>query len=338
MATIRDIAKEAEVSAATVSRILNNDASLNASAKTRQRVIQIAKELGYTKKNRNTSKAAFTLGIVQWFSAKQELEDSYYLMIRKGIEDFCIRNCIQTVRAFKSDLNYLEQLSGVDGLICIGKFSRHEVEKLMDVSKNIVFLDMPLEDYSVTTFTLDFQMAVSTAMDYLTSLGHTRIAYLGGKEYVEETVEFQDERKEAYLSYCEKHWLSGEALLKEGSYTIESGYEMMHELLEEPQIPTAVFAASDNIALGAIKAIQEKGLCIPDDISIIGFDDLEICSYTTPALTTIHAPAYDMGQYGVNFLFAASNLSSDTPIKVKMPCTLKERESCKALRNCTEIT
>lgn len=259
------------------------------------------------------------------------MKDNYYLLIRKGIEDFCVQNCIQIVRAFKSDINYLEQLQGVDGLICIGKFSKKEADRFLTISQNIVFLDMPLDDYSVTTFTLDFKMAVNSLMDYLTQSGHTAIAYLGGKEYTEGSEEFFDERKEAYISYCRKHNIYHPNLIKEYSYSIESGYTMMSELIQEGNIPSAVFAASDHIAFGAMKALTENNLRIPDDVSIIGFDNLDICNYTTPSLTSMHAPAYEMGQYGVNFLFAASNLSTATPVKVKIPCRLVERESCRKL-------
>lgn len=328
MATIKDIAEMADVSVATVSRILNNDATLKTSMETKQKVMEAAKRLNY-KKTRRQTKAAFKLGIVQWFSAEQETKDSYYLSVRKGIEDFCMKNCIQMVRAFKSDLNYTEQLQNVDGLICIGKFGDKEIKKLKKISKNIVFLDMSVADYSVTSFSLDFKMAVNTAMDYLTDKGHNKIAFLGGKEYLEDNLLFDDERKKSYVSYCQKHEMEWEKYLKEGVYSIESGYELMMELIKENNIPTAVFAASDYIAFGAMKAIKENGLKIPGDISIIGFDDADICDYTMPALTTIHAPAYQMGQYGVNFLFAASNLSIAEPVKVKMPCRLVERESCK---------
>ena len=332
MATIKDIAEMANVSVATVSRILNNDATLKTSLETKQRVIEAAKKLKYKKSSRQT-KASFKLGIVQWSSAEQEMKDSYYLSVRRGIEDFCIKNCIQIVRAYKSDMNYTEQIQDVDGIICIGKFGENEIQKLVSISKNIVFLDMSVDDYSATTFSLDFKMAVNIAMDYLMEKGHKKIAFLGGKEYLEDGIVFHDERKKTYISYCEKHNLEPELYRKEGSYSIESGYDMMNELIREKKIPTAVFAASDHIAFGAMKAIKENGLKIPDDISIIGFDDADICDYTTPGLTTIHAPAYDMGQYGVNFLFADSNLSISTPINVKMPCRLVERESCKSLFN-----
>ncbi|MCI8957249.1 MAG: LacI family DNA-binding transcriptional regulator [Eubacterium sp.] len=327
MATIRDIAKMAGVSASTVSRILNNDVSLKTSFETKQKVLETAKKLNY-KKNVKQKKAAFKLGIVQWFSPEQETKDSYYFMIRKGIEDFCIKNCIQIVRAFKSDVNYMEQLENVDGLICIGKFSSDEVNRFMKVSNNIVFLDMEIEEYSVTTFSLDFKKAVYDVMEYLERRGHNKIGFLGGKEFVEQGVIFDDDRKKYYLKYCNKHHLDSNKYLKEGTYSVEAGYEMMSELIQEKNIPTAVFAASDHIAIGAMKAIKEKGLRIPEDISLIGFDDVDLCEFTTPTLTTVHAPAYDMGQYGVNYLFAASNLTLSTPIKAKMSCEIVERESC----------
>lgn len=330
MATIRDIANMAGVSITTVSRILNNDATLSTSMETKQKVLEAAKKLNYIKTGKST-RAAFKLGIVQWFSAEQEMKDSYYLSVRNGIEDFCIKNCIQIVRAFKTDMNYMEQLRSVDGLICIGKFSKKEIKSLIKISDNIVFLDMPVEDYSVTTFTLDFKGAVNQVMDYLVSEGHTEIAFLAGKEYVEGNVAFNDERIKAYKSYCVRHQLDSKKYLMEGSYSIESGYEMMTELMKKEDLPTAVFAASDYIAFGAMKAIKDHGMRIPEDISVVGFDDAEICNYTTPSLTTVQAPAYEMGQYGVNFLFAASNLSAETPVKVKMPCRLVKRESCKTI-------
>jgi LacI family transcriptional regulator len=125
-----------------------------------------------------------------------------------------------------------------------------------------------------------------------------------------------------------KHKLEYKQFMREGSFTTASGYEMMSELLEGNDIPTAVFTASDTMAVGAMKAIEEKGLQIPEDISVVGFDDIELCNYTTPALTTVHAPAYDMGQHGANFLYGASNLSITTPIKAKLPCQLVKRASC----------
>ena len=331
MATIKDVAKLAQVSPSTVSRILNEDPTLSTSLETKKKVINAAKELKYNK-SKKMSKAIFTLGIIQWFSEQQEAKDNYYLKVRRGIEDFCVKNCINVVRTFKSNPNYLEQIEDADGIICIGKFSNEEVEKFMSITKNIVFLDMSFHDYKATTFSLDFEMAVNEALTYLIELGHKEIAFLGGREFLGEendNVVYEDYRKKAFIKFCEKNEIDYDKYLIEGRYSMESGYQMMNEILEKKQLPTAVFAASDQIAFGAMKAIREHDLNIPEDISLIGFDDLEMTRYTAPALTTLHA--YEMGQYGVNSLFAASNLAIKTTIKVKLPCHLVVRDSCMAI-------
>lgn len=329
MATLKDIAQAAGVSAGAVSRILNHDPTLSASPETKQRVFDIAKELNY-QKSRNRDKALFKMGILQWFSAEQEMADSYYLLVRQGIEDYCQKHSLGVVRAFQSDAASIEQLKGVNGLICIGKFSGEEIRTFMEICQNIVFLDMPVLEEEITTLTMDFQSAVFEALDHLTALGHKKIAYLGGKEYVGEQELFSDERKTAFLSYMKEHQLDTDFIF-EDSFSAASGYQMMLELFQQPELPTAIFAASDAIAFGAMRAIQEKGLSIPEDISIIGFNDTEMSAYTTPPLTTIHAPAYDMGQHGANLIYAATNLNISTPLKAKLPCRLVLRESCKKL-------
>ena len=268
------------------------------------------------------------MGILQWFSAEQEMQDSYYLLVRQGIEDFCQKHSIGIVRAFQSDISSINTLQEVDGLICIGKFSDEEIQKFIGICNNIVFLDMPVQDYKITTLTMDFKSAVYDALDYLTKLGHQRIAYLGGNEYVGNQELFIDERKQAFVTYMRNRGLDS-ASIYEGAFSTTSGYQLTQELLENEELPTAIFAASDAIAFGAMRAIQEKGLSIPDDISIIGFNNSEMSSYTTPALTTISAPAYDMGQHGANLIYAATNLNINTPLKAKIPCQLVKRESCK---------
>ena len=199
MATIKDIANAAGISAGAVSRILNNDPTLSVSPETKKRVLEIAQELNY-QKSRNRDKSIFKMGILQWFSAEQEMQDSYYLLVRQGIEDFCQKHSIGIVRAFQSDAASIATLQDVDGLICIGKFSDEEIHKFIDICKNIVFLDMPVSDYNITTLTMDFKAAVYDALDYLTELGHKRIAYLGGKEYVGNQELFTEERKQAFIA------------------------------------------------------------------------------------------------------------------------------------------
>ena len=161
MATIKDIASAAGVSAAAVSRILNNDETLNVSPETRQKVLDTARELHYVKRGRPSVKSLFTLGIIQWFSSQQELEDNYYLLIRQGIEDYCLSHNIQIVRTYKSDINYMDVLKDVDCLICIGKFSQEEISYLYEMNSCILFLDMPVNDDRISTIIPDFGEAVT---------------------------------------------------------------------------------------------------------------------------------------------------------------------------------
>ena len=329
MATIRDIAKESGVSAGAVSRILNNDTSLNVASDTRTRVLEIAKKLNYIKKPRANSpkRSAFTMGIVQWYTAEEELKDNYYLRARQGIEDYCTHRSIDVVHVFPDDTDTSERLSQVDGLICLGKFSKIEVQTFIKTCSNTVFLDMPLEDYNITSISMDFRHAVNRVMDYLISLGHEKIGFLGGIEYVG-TEQLIDARTQAYKRYLAYHKLHCEHLMREGSFSSQSGYEMMNDLIDSGELPTAVFAVSDSIAIGAMRAIHEKGLKIPEDISIIGFNNEETCAFMNPPLTTVNAPSYDMGQHGANLVYASSNLNIHTPLHAKIPCDLVIRSSC----------
>ena len=231
MATIKDIARIANVSAAAVSRILNQDETLNVAPETKQKVLDTAKKLNYVKRNRIVNKSIFTLGIVQWFSSQDELADSYYLLIRQGIENYCTAGNIRIVRTYKSDLNYTDSLKDVDCLICIGKFSKNEISYFKKLNPNILFLDMPVEDPGVSTVTMDFHQAVSLAVDYLSGLGHTEVGFLTGIEYLEDGEVFPDERYREFVRCCEEKHLHYEPYTKKGSFRLESGYEMMCELI-----------------------------------------------------------------------------------------------------------
>lgn len=332
MATIKDIAVSAGVSSATVSRILNNDNTLNVSPDTRQKVLDSAHALNYKKKSRASNKSVYTLGIVQWFSPQQEMEDNYYLLIRQGIEDFCMQHCIHVVRTYKADVNYMDALKNVDALICVGKFSKNEIKHFQEITNSIIFLDMPIDDINVSTITLDFEHAMKTALDYLASLGHQKIGFLGGKEYLADQQLFPDMRKTLFSKYCQKHNIIYEPYILEEAFTIESGCFMMNQLLESKDLPTAIVASSDPIAIGALRALNNSGIRVPDDISLMGFDDTSLSSFTTPPLTTIHAPAYDMGNFGANIVFNILRLQPATAMKIKLPCQLMERQSCRKIQ------
>jgi len=333
MTTIRDLALEAGISPGAVSRILNHDATFSASEQTRRKVFDVAEKLHYIKKTSpNASSGTLTFGILQWYSIRQELEDPYYLSIRLGAEKYCSANNINVIRSFKGDSDFFSNLHNVDGLICIGKFSDSEIVQFSSVSENFILVDMYTTRILHNSITLDFENATLDALTYLTSLGHKHIGYLGGREYTDDKTLYFEPRKAFFEEFCKRHLIEYSPYLLEDTYTIKSGYDMMSELIANGKLPTAIFTASDSIALGAIRALSEHGYHIPSDISIIGFDNINAAAYSTPPLTTISAPSELMGEYASNFLATSHDfyVKYKIPIQIKLPCFLKKRSSCAA--------
>ena len=181
-----------------------------------------------------------------------------------------------------------------------------------------------------STITLDFNKAVTDALKYLKALNHKKIGFLGGKEYIDDSVLYHDNRKEVFIDFCNQNNIIYEPYLLEGEFSNESGYTMMIDMINQGDLPTAIFCASDPIAIGALRALQERNIRVPEDISLIGFDDIKAASFTTPPLTTVFAPADLMGEYGANIVYnLLSKYSSPTPVQITLPCVLIERESCK---------
>ena len=171
-------------------------------------------------------------------------------------------------------------------------------------------------------------------MDYLQLSNHQKIGFLGGKELLDDNTIYPDPRKEVFIKYCNDHNITYETYLYEDAFTTESGYTMMVEMISKKDLPTAIFCASDPIAIGALRALLEHNIKVPEDISLIGFDDIKAASFTNPPLTTVYAPATLMGEYGASIVYhILSKYSSPAPMKIVLPCTLIERESCKVIKN-----
>lgn len=328
MATLKDIAKLAGVSSASVSRILNNDPTLNVPLETKQRVFHAAQELGYQKKKKKFDDNVMSVGIIQWFSPIQETEDPYYLSIRQGVEEFCFQNKIAIKRAFQTDIDYLASLEGVEGLICIGKYSHADMDTFRNLCPNLIYLDMNIDPIHECSIVLDFKNAMKSVIQYLSQLQHRTIGYLGGLEYTGQEL-YPDVRKKYFIRFCEEEHIDFQDYIIEDAFSIESGFNMMSELIQKNKIPSALFAASDPIAIGAMRALNQNGIRIPEDISIIGFDNINTANYTSPPLTTIFAPTFDMGYMGARMIYDAFQRNENiSPVRIQMPCFLIERESC----------
>ena len=343
MATIKDIATRAGVSIATVSRVLNYDETLNVSDSTKKKILEISEELDYvTLRERKTKKQEpIKIALVDKLTEKQQLEDPYFLSIRIGIERRCFEEQIQYIRIDRDgQYNFPEDLNGI---IAIGNFEKEEIEVLKTHSNVIIFVDSSPDEDLYDSVISDFHKAVVTALEYLTSIGHKEIGYLGGQLLNDSQMPL-DLREQAYRDYMSRigNLNNDHIMLKDLQHydrysTHADGYMLMKEALAKEKVPGAFFIQSDSMAIGAYKAINEAGLQIPSDISIIAFNDISIAKYMSPALSSIKIFTKFMGEAAVDLFLERIKNGREICKKVVIPTKLKIRESCSEVKSSSSM-
>lgn len=300
MATIKDIAEKAGVSIATVSRVLNYDASLSVSDDTKKKIFEIAEALSYKKRPSKKSPSA-RIGILLWYTEKEELNDLYYMSIRLGIEQRCEQHDIKTAHFYNS-IESMKQVE-LQGIIAVGKFSPSQVDELSNMAEHLVFVDSNPDEDVYDAVVIDFEKATRTVLKHFIEKGHTNIGYLGGREeFKDHSAAIEEVREKAFKSYLTEANLFDESNLYIGSFMVEDGYKSMKKAIKEKgdALPTAFFAANDLIAIGALRALNEEKIAIPDRVSLIGVNDISVSKYVFPPLSTVKVYTEVMGETAVD--------------------------------------
>lgn len=327
MATIKDIAVRAGVSIATVSRVLNHDETLNAQEETKQRIMEIAEELEYEVRVQKKRKKKLRIGVFCSYSPKEELEDPYYLCIRLAIEKKLEEEGYKKQPVTVADT--VDTVSSVDGIVCLGTFSKSHIETISKWDKPVVFIDANPNPLQFDSIVVDYENAVNSIVDYFIQNGHTKIGFIGALDCDQDGEEVEDLRKEIFQKALTKKNLYHSEYVKIGSYHARDGYKLLKQLYEEGNMPTALFVANDSMAIGAYKAAYELGLSIPDDISMIGFNDIPNAKYMIPPLTTIRLYMEFMGEYAIQLLEERIIQGRDICVNVVVPTKLYIRDSVK---------
>ncbi|TYS67106.1 LacI family transcriptional regulator [Sutcliffiella horikoshii] len=336
MTTIYDIAKKTGFSITTVSKVLNNYTDV--SEKTKKKILEAVEEMGYYPNSHARSlmtKKSWTIGVVfmenlgvgikhPFFNAviesfKQRAEQFGYDML------FVSRNIINEKKSYLDHFRH----RGVDGVVVVCSVSDDpEVKKLMESPLPTVIIDMHSSKSSVVYS--DNSYGSVLAVDYLYSLGHRKIAHIYGHQ---ETYA-GTERLKGFIKAVKKHNLDipKSYIVNGGFFSLESGEQAMKELLSLDDRPTAVYAAGDNMAIGAMKAIREFGLSVPDDISVIGYDDIEIAKHIAPPLTTVKQDMSQLGSTAADLLLDQINDKTKLNKAVTIPVELIIRETCKVIK------
>lgn len=330
MATIKDIAAKAGVSIATVSRVLNHDETLNAQEETKKRIFEIAEELEYKVRAQKKRRKKLKIGVFYSYSPEEELEDPYYLCIRLALErkleeEGYLR---QTVKMEDT----AESLSGLDGVICTGTFTGDMIAVIELWKCPVVFVDANPNPEKFDSIVADYRQAVEEIVSYLVACGHTKIGMIGCREVNAQGVESLDTRLHCFQDALTRKGLYHPEYTKYGAYYPMYGYELLKELYQEGNLPTALFVANDSMAAGSYRAAYELGLHIPEDISIIGFNDIPAAKYMIPPLTTVRLYMEFMGEYAVKLLEERILHGREICVKVSIPTQLCIRDSVKKIK------
>ncbi|MBS4202381.1 LacI family DNA-binding transcriptional regulator [Bacillus sp. FJAT-49732] len=324
MATIKDIAERAQVSITTVSRVLNYDETLNVAPETRRRVFEAAEELNYKVVTKKSRKNTRMIGFYQSYSLEEELADTYYLSIRVALEKKIKSEGFDIHRIRSGDP--IEKSKKVDGIICLGVFKKQDIEFIKSFQKPCVIVDSnPDEDFD--SVIIDFKSATKKALNLLYHLGHRRIAFIGGIETDMYGNRFKDLRQDVFEKFLTERNIFNEKLVKIGGYSPEDGYVLLKELLTGGTKPTAVFVANDTIAVGCYKAAYELGVKIPDELSIVGFNDISSAQFMVPPLTTIKLYTEIMGETALDLLMDRITTKREVSKMIAINTKLIERES-----------
>jgi LacI family transcriptional regulator len=329
---MKAVAEKANVSTTTVSHVINKTRFVSPDKE--ERVLEAIKELDYQPNGLARSfrkKRTKTIGLII-----PDNTNPYFAEVARGIEDACYERGYSVIlcnsdRKMEKEINYLELLmeKGVDGIAFV---SVGDDKKATDIfgKKRVpkVLLDREIPGLQIDSVLVDNQLGGYLATEYLIKLGHRRIACITGPSKLSSSLE----REVGYNNALRNSdIILDKLLIQSGTFHSDSGYEGVRKLLTKDNPPTAIFACNDLIAIGAMYGANEMGYKVPEDISIIGFDDISLASFMTPRLTTITQPKYEIGKTAAGLLIERIK-NRDLPLRKELfKPVLTIRDSCTSI-------
>ncbi len=330
--SLKQIADMTGVSVSTVSRVLNDTSPTCASSETRDRIWEAARQIGYQpneaarqlKKKSDSAPAARRVTIILARVASVE-EDPFFLELFRSLEAELMKQGTIITQVIYAEESLSRTVSDSDGVIILGRCSKDLLSQIEAQNRNIVGIWRNSMDFDVDEVICDGEKAAAMAMDYLLSLGHQRIAYIGDCSY-----------ESRYVGYCNtliSHRISMDySLIKQTNQTMEEAQSAFRELLEMKSSGkndfSAVFCANDVSAIGVLDLLNGEKKKVRESVSVISIDDIEESQSTKPLLSTIHVPRDEMAHMAVLLLLDRINRLHLEPVRIEFPCRVIARDSC----------
>lgn len=328
--TIKQIAEKANVSIATVSRALSNDPKVLEA--TRKKILKIAKELNYNPNiiARNFAKRQSNIiGLIL-----PDISDEFFSEIIHSIDDTAFDNGYFTMvisshrnRSMVESINTMMSSGLVAGFILLTPFMSNDIAKALktdSVPFVLISGDSEIGDYDVIS--VDNYKATLKLVEFLSLKGYKKIGHISGPSDNNDAFL----RLKGFAEGCKKYKLeTKEQWIIKGNFTMASGEQAMLKMCKHQELPQVIFAANDMMAIGCYNALKSKGLKIPQDIAIVGFDDVLISEYTEPRLTTVKVDTKNIGKFAATRLIEKILKEKESkPKKIVVPTELVIRNSC----------
>ncbi len=332
MITIKEIAKLANVSQATVSKALNDRPDV--SPETRQKIIDLAQKHDFVPNAFGKglkSRATENIGVIFCREVQPLSGNPFYSRVLEGIEaEVALQNynlVLQLIPEHQQDkLPKMVRQRQVDGLVLVGIFQDEFIKNILSNGIPCIMVDPKFMIENCCQILIDNEQGAFAATQYLIQKGHQRIGYISGDL---ERLSFKQRFNGYKKALTYNNIAVDNALIQTGG--LEKGYQHLKNLLALENRPTAIFAANDINAIHGYKAIQELNLKIPDDISIIGFDDIDLAKYASPALTTVRVYKEELGSIAIRTLFQMIRHEIKAPVTTIVPTKIVERESVRKI-------
>ncbi len=344
MATLKEIATECGYSISTVSRVLNEDDTLSVPEATKQIIMETAGRLNYKTRNERKKDIVhkiFRVGIVEMLSVGEQIEDAYYMYLKNDVEKVCMEEKLEAV-----PMHYIEE-SGkyanmgmpVDGIIAIGQFSEDKIKAMCKCTENIVFVDSSPDDQKYCSVITNYETGVGQGLRYLMEKGHRNIAFVGptnsrnsrGIEAPEERRRLFGIISKNFQDQINPEYIEVNGTTKDAAEALASFITNDNAIRPEKDKATALFTYNEATAIGAIKAIQNCDYKVPDDISVLGYNDTVLASFMEPPITGIHIYIEEMAQEAVEILKKVMSGAVIIPYTVLLPTSLVERKSVRKI-------
>ena len=340
MATLKELSQRTGYSTATISRVLNGDQTLSVTEEVRRRILEEAGKTNYneTRSRRGrTPKSVLRVGVAEMLTPAQQLNDPYYLYLGNYVKQGCLDKKYACVHLESRGESFvLPRGEKLDGIVAIGLFSTAQIESLTNLNPNIVFVDSSPFESRFDSVVLGYELGISLALEHLEALKHKKIGFVGPVyKYNDRRQNALEIRRQLFIKLMESRGGFDPNLMLDCTMDIDSTVATWKKYLKAGNpLPSAVVCANEENAMGTLKCLQQEGYSVPEDVSVVSFNDTPRSALVSPSLTSVSINTQEMANTALRMLAERVSISGKPPIrslplKVIVPPTLVVRESTK---------